>query len=112
MFQVIAFVDKVVDSKGVELSITDTSFGDIVCLLYIIEVAFPAVALDVDVEHLLDGRAPVVEGAQGDVCPSAQAGTQPSLIDFLERDFPASVDGVYQPDVFIKQVFRHGAVAF
>ena len=101
-FEVMAFVDEVIDGEGVEEPVADASFFHVFGVFDVIVIAAPAVAFDVDVEDLFDGSPPVVEIPEGHVFAVAQLGAEPAFVDFFECDFPCAVDGVYEPDVFVK----------
>ena len=106
-FQVVALIDEVVHRKGVEQPVADATALHVVGMFNVIAVTIFAAAADVDVEHLLDGGAPVVEGAAGQRLALAQARALPAFVDFFEGDAPLAVDRVDQPDVLVEQIFDH-----
>lgn len=70
-------------------------------------VAADALALDIDVECLLDGVFPVVECTAGDVSAVVEGRHSPFLIDFPESDATRAVNCVHEPDVLVEEVFSH-----
>ena len=75
----------------------------------VVEVSATPVALDVDVEHLLDSVLVVVEGFQGQfLARVVERRPLPLRVDLLERDASGSVDCVNQPDIAVEQ---HGGIA-
>jgi len=66
------------------------------------------VALNVDVEHGLDGLAVVVKGAQGQHLPVGQATSSPAGGNALVGDATGARDGVGEPDVAEDEGGGHG----
>lgn len=64
-FEVVAFVDEVVHGKGVQQPCPHAAPLHVFGMLDVVKVAALAVALDIDIEHLLDGVLVVVKGLQG-----------------------------------------------
>ena len=60
----------------------------------------------------LDYITPVVEGALGNIDPSADVISQPQLVQFFKRDFTLAIDGFYHPDVFAYQALSSIVVHF
>ena len=64
------------------------------------------VALDDDAEHVQNSITVAVEGAAGNGHALARLRLKPATVDLFERYLPGLVDGVYQPDVFLKECVR------
>ena len=63
--EMMAFIDEVIHGKGVQQPGPHAALLHILSMLDVVKVSGPTVALDVDVEHLLDGILVVMEGFQG-----------------------------------------------
>ena len=103
-FQFMTFVKEVIHRKRIEQSRTHSAPVHIFRVIDMVGVFVTLVALDIQIEHLLDGFAVVVERAQRNLLSiHVQLREQPLPVYCLERYFPGTMNCIDQPDITLEQ---------
>ena len=100
VFDTLTVCQCIANTESVVKPGTESVLTNVLFIINIISVLTTVLINDVDAEHIPDDITPVVEGALGNIDPSADVISQPQLVQFFERDFTLAIDGFYHPDVF------------